>query len=1093
MPYFSLFRLLFVFLGLITAADAVMVQLAHQPALSPDGRVLVFSWQGDVWTVPSAGGNATRLTWHPANDSSAVFSPDGSQIAFNSEREGSRQIYVMPSTGGEPRQLTWHTDGCELLEWLPDGRSLLVNMGRDFSWMRESRSARLALISVEERAAERLLFDDYGVDGTVSADGKRLLFMREGTESWWRQGYVGARAGQIWMQDLASGAFTKIISKNTESRWPLWRPDGRGFYFVSNRDGTYNLWEHDLNSGKDTQLTRFKDDSVLFPCLSRDGKTLVFRVRFDLYVWHPGDKEPAKITIQASGDATPKAQERRVLEKATEIAFTRDGLQMAFISGGDVWVMDTELKEPRQVTQTAEEEREVTFTPDARALVFISDAQGRTDLWKAVRADEKKAWWENQSFTLKALTADSEAESSPHFTPDGKKLAYVKNNGDLWLADADGGNAKRLIESWAEPHYEFSPDGSWVVYSMSDEWFNDDVWIMPVDGSRPPYNLSRHPNNDTSPVWSPDGQKIAWIGKREFDEVDVFYVNLRVEEDEKTRRERTLKKAREKMKPAPKAPVRAEAKPPVADAKTEEGKPAAGAPAAKAAEALKIDFEDIEERVHRLRIPNSSEAALLWSPDSKKLAFHASIDGKKGTYAVEVPDDLTPKLLAAATLTGAVWLKQDDQIVGLQEGRPATINGKTAALKTFSFKTPQTLVRADKQRAVFDQCWQVMRDRFYDERHGNKDWDAVRTKYAEAAAEAPDMKGVAEVVSLMLGELNGSHLGFMLDAATTTDGSWREETAHLGLRFDTSFSGPGWRVRDVLPKGPATRSGSRIEPGEVLLKIDGKDLLPTMDSSLVLNGHPERDISLTVKSATDAQRVVTLRPISYTSARQLLYDAWIRENRRQVEEKSKGSLGYLHISAMDDASFQKFQEELYKAGAGRDGLVIDVRENGGGSTTDHLLTSLTQPQHAITLPRGGDKTGYPQDRIVYATWQKPIIVLCNQNSYSNAEIFSHAVKVLKRGKLVGVPTAGGVISTGATNIMDVGKLRVPFRGWYGINSGIDMELNGAQPDFIIWPLPGDHAKGIDAQLNKAIEVLGREVSEWKARPKPKLIKATERK
>ena len=228
------------------------------------------------------------------------------------------------------------------------------------------------------------------------------------------------------------------------------------------------------------------------------------------------------------------------------------------------------------------------------------------------------------------------------------------------------------------------------------------------------------------------------------------------------------------------------------------------------------------------------------------------------------------------------------------------------------------------------------------------------------------------------------------------------------------------------------------------------------------------------------------------TARRLLYDQWIKDNRSHVEKASGGRLGYLHVNAMDDASFQRFQEELYAAGAGKDGLIIDVRENGGGSTTDHLLTALTQPRHAIAIPRGSTTPGYPQDRTIYATWDKPVTVLCNQNSYSNAEVFSHAIKLLKRGRLVGVPTAGGVISTGSVSVMDVGSLRLPFRGWYGMESGLDMELNGATPDHVIWPQPGELSAGIDRQLDKAVEVLQADVKTWQARPQPKLLKASER-
>ncbi|GEP41814.1 S41 family peptidase [Brevifollis gellanilyticus] len=1106
---------LFVCTGLLVHAEPV--KLAHEPALSPDGKTIAFGWNGDIWSAPTEGGRATRLTSHSALESGAAFSPDGKQIAFNSEREGSKLLYTMPVNGGEPKQLTWHTDGCDVREWTPDGTGLVVGLSRDFSWGRESRTARIAIIDANERKAENVLFDDYGTDAVLSPDGKKVLFMREGSESWWRQGYKGARAGQIWLFNREEKSFTQIISDESENRWPLWKPDGQGFYFVKNG----NLWERGLTNGKGTQITHFKDDLVVFPAISRDGKTLVFRVRFDLYQWHPGDKEPLKIEIDAATDVEQETT-RVVLEKATDISYTQDGLQMAFVSGGDVWVMDTELKEPRQITHTGEEEREPVFAPDGKSLVFISDAQGQTDIWKAVPDDRKKAWFENTIFTLTKVTDDPEADERPKFTPDGKKLAWLRERGDLMVADADGKNAKRIIESWNPVSISFSPDGAWIAYSQEDEWFNDDIWLMPLDGSKPPFNLSRHPNNDSRPVWSPDGKMIAWTGQREIDEVDVFYVNLLAQDDEKTKRQRTLVKAREKIakgskpslptksvtvtrkaepkqedKPAepaaaPKADEPKAGEPKTEEKKQEEKKPEVAAkpeaPKPPEKKPLTIDFEGIHDRIHRIKIADTRENSLVWSPDSKKLAFQSQVEEKKVTRTVEFPDDLKPKQVGTAVLTNTVWIKGDDVLAGLLDGKPATISAKTGELKTMSFRAQQAYSRADKQRAVFDQCWQVMRDQFYDEKHGNRDWNAVRAKYRDMAAEAPAMSGVTECVWLMLGELNGSHLGFTMNSTTPPTSGWREETAHLGLRFDPTFEGPGWKVRHVIPKSPATRQESRIGAGEIVLKVDGLEVSPTMDMSKVLNGPIERDILLRVKSG-EIERDVTLRPITYLTARRLLYDGWIEDNRAAVEKTSNGTLGYLHISAMDDASFQKFQEELYHAGAGKDGLIIDVRENGGGSTTDHLLTALMQPRHAIALPRGSSTPGYPQDRMIYATWQKPIVVLCNQNSYSNAEVFSHAIKTLKRGKIVGVQTAGGVISTGATTIMDVGTLRLPFRGWYVLSDGQDMELNGARPDYVVWPQPGDPT---DHQLNKAVEVLKQDVTAWKKRPQPKLIKATER-
>ncbi len=1141
----------------LTAASvpAETVQLARDPALSPDGATLAFAWRGDIWSVAIEGGRARRLTQHSADESQPAYSPDGRQLAFISTREtGTRQVFVMPARGGDARQLTRHSEGHHLHHWMPDGQNLLVSITRDHSWMRDPRSSRLALLDLAGDRAPAVLFDDYGYEPSLSADGQRLLFTREG-ELWWRQGYQGSRAGQTWLFDRAKATFTQLKAEATETRWPLWLPDDSGFYHVSNRDGTYNLWHHHLPTGKDRQITRFQGDSVVFPTLSRDGRTLVFRHRFDFYRWQPGEKAaPEKITIRAFPEDAPPAIERPLLSTATEVAHTRDGLQIAFIAGGDVWVMDTELREPRRVTTTAEEERSLTFAPDGKSLWFISDTGGQTDLWKATPKTAAKPWWQNTEFTLTRITDDPAAESRLRFTPDGKKLAYVKERGDLWLADADGKNPRRLFSHWDAPSYDFSPDSRWLVYAQNDEWFNSDIWLLPLDGTRPAFNLSRHPDNDYSPVWSPDGKKIAWTGRRDNGEIDIHYVWLRAEDGEQSKRERTLLKALEKFKkpastssstptpkpasppPTPTQPAPKPASPPptppqpdpklppspppsvtpspapdpklppspppsVAPSPAPDPKrPPSPPPSVAPSPQTTIDFDAIHERIHRVTIPNTSETALVWSPDSKKLAFSATVDGKRGTHTIEPPDDTKPKLLHSTTLSAPVWLKEGDQITGLADGKPASLSAK-GTLSTRSFTARHTVDLPAKQRAVFDQCWQVMRDRYYDERLGNRDWDSVRAKYAPAAATAPDWRTVQDLVHLMLGELNGSHLGFTLSSSsgsasgsTPTARGWREETAHLGLRFDPAFAGPGWKVRDVVFKGPASQKLSRIQPGEIVLRIDGLDLHPHTDPARVLNGPLERDITLRVKAPgpEGKERTVTLRPISFSTARSLLYRQWIEDNRARVDQLSHGKLGYLHISAMDTASFHQFQADLYAAGAGRDGLVIDVRENGGGSTTDHLLTALTQPRHAIAIPRGGSARGYPQDRSVYATWDKPIVVLCNQNSYSNAEIFSHAVKLLQRGQLIGVPTAGGVISTGSAGIMDIGTLRLPTRGWYGLESGLDMELNGAVPDHLLWPQPGELPAGIDRQLEKAIDVLKQDVATWQARPQPKLQKATER-
>ena len=299
----------------------------------------------------------------------------------------------------------------------------------------------------------------------------------------------------------------------------------------------------------------------------------------------------------------------------------------------------------------------------------------------------------------------------------------------------------------------------------------------------------------------------------------------------------------------------------------------------------------------------------------------------------------------------------------------------------------------------------------------------------------------------------------------------------LGLRFDESFAGPGKKVREVIPGGPADLRRSRIEPGEVILSVDGEAVGPDSDWRGMLTMDTARDLELQVKSAAGEERTVTIRPTS--SVRRLLYDEFVENNRAAVEEMSDGKLGYLHIQGMNMGSFRRFEEELFEAGHGKDGIIIDVRFNGGGSTTDHVMTALTQPRHAITVARESGR-GYPQDRKVYASWHKPVVLMCNEYSFSNAEILSHAVKQAGRGPLVGMRTAGGVISTGAAGLADGSRVRMPFRGWYVLEDGQDMELNGCIPHHAMWNPPG----GPDLQLQKAVSVLEQEVAAAPKDPEP---------
>lgn len=1092
--------------GLASAVEAVestTIKMPQDPGISPDGMHIAFSWMGEIWTSSIDGGDAKRLTNSRATESSPLFSPDGSKIAFVSNRTGSNQIFVMNADGSGIRQVTFHSAGYTISDWFPDGRSILALGSRDH-YHRDT--TRLLKVNAEKRAKEEVLADAMVEAAKLSPDGKSILFTREG-ERWWRKGYEGERSSQVWKLDLESGEFSELLHEGVECMWPIWMPDGKGFYFTKGSQTGFELWRYRFpkKEGKPAKQKRvfaYEDDSVVYPSISSDGKQLLFRHLFDLYVMDPTSEDlPEELELTIASDVDLPAQElRREIDSASDVAFSADGLEIAFVAGGDIWVMDTTLREPKQVTFTPGREENLVFNGEGTELWFTSVTDGQPDIWKATRIDEEQYWWQNQEFTLESVTNDADSESGIRLTADQSRLVYQDGRGSLGVLDIESGEKETLLTGFSGIEFDLSADSQWIAYSKQDDNFNREIWITKLDGSMEPVNVSRHPDNDGSPVFSPDGKILAFTGRRVDQEVDIYYVYLQEEFDDQTSRQRKLEEAVELMKKKRKSKSGSkgsdESSKGQGGKKAKDNKPdeSEEKPEAKASkevddnssvDKIQIDLKDIHERVRRISIPDSYESGLLFSPDGSKLAFNASVDGKRGWYTVEFPDELAPKFYTSTTGRGAVWSKEAGGILCSVGGTPAKIDASGKA-ERYTFEVAHEMSRSDRLKAGFEKAWLTMREVWYDSRYANKNWSSIRRKYVDAAAAMPDISGLADVIQLMLGELNGSHLGFSPNRSFSRgeNEGWSDETAHLGLRFEEDYNGPGLLVRDVIQDGPSDKAGKRVYAGDTVLAIDGQVVDPDMDLTKVLNGRLDRDVLLRVQRSAeegeegvDAEVVeLAVRPISFSRARSLLYEHWLDNNRQSVEEGSKGRLGYLHIRAMNMSSFYEFERQLYNVGYGKDGLVIDVRDNGGGSTTDLLLTALTQPRHAITVPRGGGQ-GYPQDRAVFASWSKPIIVLCNQNSYSNAEIFSHAIKTLKRGQVVGVQTAGGVVSTGSATIDDVGRIRVPFRGWFLLNDGQDMERNGCLPNETIWPMPGELPAGIDRQLDRAVELLLAEVEE----------------
>ena len=456
----------------LPASAAEPIKLANNPALSPDGQLLAFDWNGDIWLAPSGGGEAKQRTANPSRDTHPRFSPNGKDIAFVSDREGAQHIYSMPVDGGAPRQITFHSAGSLIQEWSPDGQSLLIKATRDHFWR---HGERFFTISATDRSAERLLFDDYGSEGVLSPDGKKLLFTREG-EGWWRKGYKGSKVSQIWLYDLDDKSFSKVLHQEFGCRWPLWKPDGKGFYYVSENAKGSNLFSYEFGGKTTKQLTKFAQESVVFPCIARDGSKIVFRHLFDLYCYDTNGGAMKQLDIYHNADRIGRKSDIRILSAATQAASMSDGLEIAFIAGGALWVMDTEIRAPRQITKTSERAADPVFTPGAHSILFVADRGSSFAIRKATAGTRSNTGGRIASSTSPRLEVRDApyklksaltARSFPMRERATCALPICKTRRDRHLPRLECSRLRLVSRR------------KWLVYAQQDEDFNRDIYLVP--------------------------------------------------------------------------------------------------------------------------------------------------------------------------------------------------------------------------------------------------------------------------------------------------------------------------------------------------------------------------------------------------------------------------------------------------------------------------------------------------------------------------------------------------------------------------------------------------------------------------------------
>jgi tricorn protease len=1138
------------------------------PSLTPDGRYMIFSSAGDLWAVRAdageAGAPATRLTSHPADELRSAVSPDGRLLAFESNRDGARNIYIADLSmvsnqlvAGEPRRVTAGDVTHNLTGFSHDGERILFSSFQERDIYREERMYAAPL----DGGPVMRLTDAYGEHPSMRDDGRTLVFAR-GSNNGVRPKYRGPATGDLWRLDLASGAFTRLTDDRYDNIEPRALPDG-SVVFISSRDGQYNLWRIGSGGGEPVALTRFAPGAgevsighgVRDLSVSRDGSTAGFVVwdtlhTLDLTRDGAGARE---VRVRVSGDSDAPVFRRMNLDReGTEAVLSPDGQTIAIVARGELFVRSTKENHPtRRVTQTEARVRDIDWSPDGVRLYFVSDHEGPPSIYAATVAlsrhdleaepapptvepeatpseapveaaepgsepvaepdpdapsepgaepeadeespakEEKKdkgpsagdRWAQALRFEITPVVVSSEhSDTRPVPSPDGRQLLFVRGRGDLMHADLVSGAIVTLEGGWSQPEAVWAWDSRHIVFSRQDLKFNTDLFLLDTEAARTSpgspgaeaVNITRHPDLDISPRLSRDGKVLYFLSDRDgpnwaFDVYAVFLDKSLESLPEYELAERFKEAAKEMGKHKPIDPVKFGGEADGAgEAKTENGE--------TAGEPMKFDVADAFLRVRRLTSIPAAEGNLAITPAGDRVLFTSAIDDERGLYSVDHRGRERKTIATGAIGAVSVSLTGDKAVFirGGQAHHAPPAGGKT---ETLAIDAPVSIDTAAERRFNFREAARVFGDSFYHPTLKGLDWARLTERYEALALQTRTAQAFTRVLAMMFGEVDGSHTG-----SWGGDG-FSAPSPRIGhLAIDAQPVADGYEVARVLRDGPADKGEKGLLAGDLITAIDGVPLADpgngVRDLSGAMLGAAGKETLVTVERPGDAgPRSVNLLLIPHSSGAEadIRYRDEVERREARVHEWSDGRIGYLHIRGMSEPSVREYERDLFAAAEGREALIIDVRDNGGGWTTDILLASLTAPAHAYTVPRGADPAkaefdSYPRDRRLIHAYQRPLSVLMNQNSYSNAEIFSHAIKTIGRGRLVGVETHGAVISTGAHTLIDGTVIRIPFRGWY-LPDGRDMDVYGAAPDLEVHITPADEASGADPQLRAAVEDL----------------------
>lgn len=1072
-------------LSLVAASSYAATPLwLRDVQISPDGTEIAFCYKGDIYKVPANGGTATQLTTQASYECSPIWSPDSKQIAFASDRNGNFDLFVMSADGGAARRLTTHSASEIPSTFTTDGNYILFSASiqdpANSALFPTSAMTELYKVPVTGGRTEQVL----GTPAEMvcfDKSGKTFLYQdRKGFEDEWRKHHTSSITRDVWLYDSENGKHTNLTAHAGEDRNPVFAPDGQTVYFLSERDGsTFNVYSFPISSPQSLKtVTHFKTHPVRFLSMGSNG-TLCYTYDGEIYTQKQGDK-PQKVKIDIIRDDQNTIADLNFSNGATSATVSPDGKQVAFIVRGEVFVTSTDYNTTKQITHTPAREAGLTFSPDNRTLAYASERNGNWELYMAKIARKEEANFPNATAIEEEvlLPSDKTERTYPQFSPDGKELAFIEDRNRLMVLNLETKKVRQVTDgsTWFSTgggfDYSWSPDGKWFTLEFIGNRHDpySDIGMVSAQGGKI-INLTNSGYTSGFPRWVLDGNAILFITERygmrahaswgSLNDVMLVFMNQDAYDKFRLSKEDyELQKELEKEQKNTTETKKNDKKKGDNKEKSEEKKE-------EKVKDIVVELNNIEDRIVRLT-PNSSDlGSAIITKDGETLYYLSAFEGGYDLWKMNLRKKDTKLLHKMDAGWANMEMDKDGKNLFLLGSNTMQKMGTDSeSLKPISYQAHVKMDLAAERDYMFNHVYKQEQKRFYNLNMHGIDWDAMTKAYRKFLPHIDNNYDFAELLSEYLGELNVSHTGGRFRPQLKGDA-----TATLGLLYDWNHNGKGLLISEVVEKGPFDHARSKVKAGNIIEKIDGQEITPESDYSVLLNGKARKKTLVTLYNPQTKERwEEVVVPVSNGVMSDLLYARWVKQRAADVDKWSNGRLGYVHIESMGDDSFRSVYSDILGKYNNREGIVIDTRFNGGGRLHEDIEILFSGKKYFTQVVRGREACDMPSRR-----WNKPSIMVQCEANYSNAHgtpwVYSHQ----KIGKLVGMPVPGTMTSVSWETLQDPTLVfGIPVIG-YRLPDGSYLENSQLEPDIKVANSPETVVKGEDTQLKAAVDELLKEI------------------